>query len=303
MRKSQFFASALVLICAVNVRGEDVFDRVEHHYADSDGVKIHYVTIGEGPVILFVHGFPDFWYTWRHQMEELSGSFKCVAMDTRGYNKSDKPEGVENYAMDRLLSDVGAVIDDLGVEKVTLAGHDWGGAISWRFAINNPDKVERLVILNLTHPRGYANVIANATDEQRRNTQYARDFASSETSPGQSAARYARAGASGDEAVAARYLAALENSDLDAMLNYYRANYGGASSGGGSNPLPNLACPVLQFHGLLDTAVDKDGLIRTWDWIDKDYTMVTLPDVGHWVQRDGAETVTTTMKWWLLSRQ
>ena len=113
---------------------------------------------------------------------------------------------------------------------------------------------------------------------------------------------FARMGAGQGEKVGARYREAMENSDYDAMVNYYRANYGGASGASGTE-MPNIVCPVLQFHGLRDTAVDKDGLMRTWDWIDKDYTMVTLPDVSHWVQRDGAETVTTTMKWWLLSRQ
>ena len=115
--------------------GANVFSRVEHHQTDSDGVSIHYVTLGEGPVVLFVHGFPDFWYTWREQMAALSGDFKTVAMDTRANNRSGKPEGVENYAMPHLMADVEAVIKDLGVGSVTLVGHDWGGAIAWRMAM------------------------------------------------------------------------------------------------------------------------------------------------------------------------
>ncbi len=115
---------------------DDVFDRVQHHHTDNEGVSIHYVSLGEGPVVLFVHGFPDFWYTWREQMDALSGNFKTVAMDNRAYNLSGKPDGVENYAMPHLLADVDAVIRDLGVDSVTLVGHDWGGAISWQFAMH-----------------------------------------------------------------------------------------------------------------------------------------------------------------------
>jgi len=119
--------SALLLTAALaSGQDTDVFDQVEHHHADNDGVSIHYVTYGEGPVVLFVHGFPDFWYSWRHQMAGLGDRYTTVAMDLRGYNRSDKPEGVDHYRMPHLLSDISAVIDDLGVDDVTLVGHDWG---------------------------------------------------------------------------------------------------------------------------------------------------------------------------------
>lgn len=88
----------------------DLYDRVEHGHADSDGVKIHYASIGEGPLVVMIHGFPDFWYTWRDQMEALSSDFKVVAIDQRGYNRSDKPEGVANYRVPLLVADVAAVI-------------------------------------------------------------------------------------------------------------------------------------------------------------------------------------------------
>ena len=103
-----------------------------------------------------------------------------------------------------------------------------------------------------------------------------------------------------EDPVKDRYHATFERSDYDAMINYYRAGSGQARQRG---EMPNMQMPVLQFNGLQDTAVDKDGLMRTWDWIDRDYTLVTLPDVGHWVQRDAADVVTTTMRWWLDSRR
>lgn len=296
-------AVGILLAATVWAGGADPYETVEHHYADHDGVKIHYVTMGEGPVILFVHGFPDFWYSWREQMVGLSDQFKVAALDLRGYNKSDKPEGISNYAMPLLLGDVGAVVDDLGVEQVNLTGHDWGGAIAWYFAMGNPERVKNLVILNLTHPKGYASVIANPTEAQLKNTEYARNFATPGSHEMLNADMLAMMVAGNDEVARERYKEGMNRSSLESMVAYYQANYGAVAEGSTNLEMPNLAMPVLQFHGLKDTAVDKDGLKGTWDWIDRDYTLVAVPDSGHWVQRDAADLVTTTMEWWLLSRQ
>jgi pimeloyl-ACP methyl ester carboxylesterase len=282
----------------------DVFDRVEHHQTDSNGVSIHYVTLGEGPVILFVHGFPDFWYTWREQMKALCGDFKTVAMDTRAYNKSGQPAGVENYTMPHLMADVEAVIKDLGVDSVTLVGHDWGGVISWRFAMQYPQRVNRLVICNLTHPNGYMTVRRNATAEQKANTEYITHFQTPgyedrltpEVLASISAGHVSRE-------VRARYIKAFSQSSAKGMLDYYRAAFGSLNADPGQDEeWPKLAMPVLQFHGLRDTAVDKDGLRDTWNWINADYTLVTIPSSDHWVQRDAADRVSRTMRWWLKSR-
>ena len=295
--------TVLVLLSApaAAVDQVDVWTEVEHNTVDSDGVDIHYVTLGEGPVVLFVHGFPDFWYSWRHQMAHLSSDFKTVAMDTRANNKSGRPEGVENYKMEYLLADIEAVIDDLGEENVTLVGHDWGGAISWRFAMNHADRVNKLVICNLTHPKGYMTVRENATPEQKANTNYIAEFQKPDAADGFSAEGLAMmvAGRAGDE-VKQRYEEAYGRSYFDGMLNYYRAAWSGLE--GEQEELPDLEMPVLQFHGLLDSAVDKDGLRDTWNWIGKDYTLVTLPGVNHWVQDQAHEMVSTTMEWWLKAR-
>ena len=279
--------------------GEDVWDRVEHHYAKHGDTKIHFVTLGQGDPVLFIHGFPDIWYSWRHQMATLADEWKTAAMDLRGYNQSDQPEGVENYAMPLILGDVRAVIEELG-GKVTLVGHDWGGGIAWRFAMSHPEMVERLVILNLTHPSGYAAVVANPTEAQKQNTEYARSFATSKPDGSPVPDRILAIGERMGPVVGKHYREALGRSSYDGMLNYYRANYGSASGGG---EMPDLAMPVLQFHGLKDTAVDKDGLRNTWDWIDADYTLVTVPDSGHFVQWEAAELVSTTMRHWLAARK
>lgn len=293
---------ATLSVSANDMNAGDVWASAQHHYADNNGTRIHYATLGEGDPVLFVHGFPDFWYSWRHQMATLAPHFKTVAMDTRAYNLSDKPEGVDHYRMENLLADINAIIDDLGVSRVNLVGHDWGGAIAWQFAMAHPDRVERLIILNLTHPRGYAAVVANPTAEQKANVEYARNFASSEAKGEPVPERIMTMGEmSGDPAVAKRYRQAFGLSYWDGMMNYYRANYRGLSDRDPAS-VADIACPVLQFHGLKDTAVDKDGLRDTWNWVTEDYTLVTVPSAGHWVQWEAAALVSDTMKWWLLAR-
>src|SRR5256885_9534110 len=112
------FLTALVLFATLSFAASADFDKkVEHGYADNNGVKIHYASLGSGPLIVMIHGFPDFWYTWRNQMVALAPHYQAVALDLRGYNLSDKPKGVENYAMTHLVGDVQAVIRHLGRDK------------------------------------------------------------------------------------------------------------------------------------------------------------------------------------------
>ena len=109
--------------------------------ADSQGVKIHYVTAGEGPLVVLLHGFPDFHYTWRDQIPALAKTCQVAALDLRGYNDSDQPTGVENYTLDKLVADVVAVVRHLKRERATIVGHDWGGAIAWNVALRHPAEV------------------------------------------------------------------------------------------------------------------------------------------------------------------
>jgi len=162
-----------LIICAP--ARADLWNEVSHGYADNNGVKIHYATVGKGPLVVMIHGFPDFWYTWRHQMEALQDHYQVVAIDQRGYNKSSAPKGDENYDMRYLVSDVATVIKTLGREKAVIVGHDWGGAVAWSFAFAKPEMVDRLVVLNLPHPRGMAAALAN-NPAARANTGYAQKF-------------------------------------------------------------------------------------------------------------------------------
>ena len=139
----------------------DIDKYVTHHYADNNGVRIHYVTIGEGQTsIVMIHGFPDFWYTWRNQMIALMSRYQVAAIDLRGYNLSDKPQGGEYYLMRHLISDIQAVIRYLEKDKAIIMGHDWGGAIAWFFAMYIPTMTERLIVLNTPHPSGIVRELA-----------------------------------------------------------------------------------------------------------------------------------------------
>jgi len=275
----------------------DIEARVKHWYADSNGVKIHYASLGSGPLIVMIHGFPDYWYTWRNQMEALSDQFQCVAIDQRGYNLSDKPKGVENYDMKFLVGDVAAVIKSLGQSKAIIVGHDWGGAVAWQFALNLPQMTDRLIILNLPHPRGLAHALA--TDpKQQANSAYARGFqqpdaASKLTAEG--LAFWVK-----DPEAKKKYVEAFKRSDFESMLNYYKRNYPREPyTEDPSAPVVKTQMSVLEIHGLDDTALLSGALNNTWDWMGKDFTLMTIPGAGHFVQQDASDLVSRTMKAWL----
>src|SRR5262249_33905291 len=165
---------AMVAVLLIAAASAGAADLGQSGFVDSGGVKLHFVAAGEGPLLVLLHGFPDYHYTWRDQMPALSKHFRVVALDLRGYNRSDKPEGVAHSKLDRLTDAVAAVLDHFKQRKVILVGHDWGGFIAWAFAATHPDRVDRLVILNLPHPNGLLRELAN-NPEQQKNSQYARD--------------------------------------------------------------------------------------------------------------------------------
>ncbi|HVT91618.1 MAG TPA: alpha/beta hydrolase [Bryobacteraceae bacterium] len=287
---------ALIAVAALPMQAADFESRVTQGYADSNGVKIHYATLGSGPLVVMIHGFPDFWYTWRDQMAGLADKYQCVAIDQRGYNLSDKPKGVENYDMKLLVGDVIAVIKHFGKDKAIVVGHDWGGAVAWTLALSAPQFVDRLIILNLPHLRGIARELAH-NPKQQAAAEYARRFqeegAEKQLKPEQLAFWVK------DPDARVKYIEAFERSDLTAMLNYYRRNYPRPPYQEDSTPVVKTQMPVLMFHGLKDTALLSGALNNTWDWMGEDLTLVTIPGAGHFVQQDASGLVTRTMRAWL----
>ena len=282
------------VLSVVTVTAADIESRVTHGYADSNGVKIHYASLGKGPLIVMIHGFPDFWYTWRDQMEALSDKFQCVAIDQRGYNLSDKPKGVENYDVRLLVGDVAAVIKSLGKEKAIIVGHDWGGLVAWQVALNLPDMTEKLIILNLPHPRGLSRELANNPAQQKA-SQYARNFQAGTTMTAEQLTFWVK-----DPEVRKKYLEAFKRSDIEAMMNYYKRNYPREPYTEDTSPIVKTKMPVLMIHGLGDTALLSGALNNTWDWMGMDLTLVTIPGASHFVQQDASDLVSRSMRAWLL---
>ena len=328
MQAARIWAASVAMLATVAASG-NLMERVEHKYADNDGVRIHYALAGEGPLVVMIHGFPDFWYSWRDQMAALEGEYRVAALDLRGYNLSDKPAGVERYAMPELVADVAAVIAAEGEESAVVVGHDWGGAIAWNVAMTRPELVASLIILNLPHPAGLARELMTNPDQQR-NSQYARDFQKPNAHEALTAEGLAFWVT--DDDARPHYVEAFKRSDFEAMLNYYKANYprteappeppappspptaGDAppappkppepptpptASGLAPADFPKVQSAVLMFHGLDDQALLPGALNGTWQWLEKDLTLVTIPGAGHFVQQDASELVSATMRDWL----
>ena len=129
-------------------------DNIRDGYADVGDVRLHYVEAGEGPLVVLLHGFPEFWYGWRRQIQPLAAAgFRVVAPDLRGYNLSSRPGEVAAYESGPLVADIVGLIHQLGAESAMLVGHDWGGTVAWDTAMFHPEVVDRLAILNAAHPR------------------------------------------------------------------------------------------------------------------------------------------------------
>jgi pimeloyl-ACP methyl ester carboxylesterase len=304
MRKTWFAA----MLAAASIAAAPAFAApaagVQDKYAQNGDVKIHYVVEGKGPLVVMIHGFPDYWATWKPLMATLSkAGYRTAALDTRGYNLSDKPKGVAAYAMPNLVGDVAAVIKSEGAKDAIVIGHDWGAAIAWNVEFEHPELVNKLVIFSVPHPAGMARELATNKDQQA-NSQYARNF-QKEGSESQLTAERLAAMSNKDPKEAAGYLEAFKRSDFAAMMNYYRANYprGVGDQVGPPQTYPKIKVPVLVIHGVKDTALNAAGHSGTWNYVDADTTIVMVPTAGHWVQHDAEALVDRTVKDWLDARR
>ena len=292
--------AALTLSTAAHAAPQD-------RYAVNSGVKIHYVVDGKGPLVVLVHGFPDYWGTWKPLMAELNkAGYRTAALDLRGYNLSDQPKGEAAYAMPNLIGDVAAVVAAEGQTNTILIGHDWGAAISWQVTFNRPDLVSKLVIMSVPHPAGMARELAT-NKAQQEGSNYARNF-QKEGSEKMLTAE----GLTGwvkDPKEKAGYLKAFKRSDFAAMMNYYRANY---PRGAGADtqvpatmaaPSQRVKVPVLVLHGMKDTALNAAGHAGVWNYVDADTTLVMIPGAGHFLQHDAEALTNRTVRDWLNARR
>ncbi len=145
---------AMVLSLPVGAHAQGVKAPFEDHYADVNGMRLHYASVGQGPLVLFLHGYPSFWYQWKDQMLEMGRDHRAVGLDMRGYNLSSRPQGLEPYTMPHLVEDVRQFVEKINGQgrKFILVGHDWGANVAWVFAMFHPDMLEKLIIVNGAHP-------------------------------------------------------------------------------------------------------------------------------------------------------
>jgi pimeloyl-ACP methyl ester carboxylesterase len=287
---------ALGVRAAASTAASDFDSNIKEGFVDSGGVKIHYATMGSGPLVVMIHGFPDYWYTWRKQMVGLADKYQTVAIDQRGYNLSDKPEGVDNYAMRLLVSDVRAVIKHFGRDHAIIVGHEWGGVVAWQLALNAPQFVERLIILNVPHPRGLRRELIH-NPAQAAASEYVRNYQKEGFEKQLNVEEMVRWVT--DPEAKQKYIDAMHRSDLTAMLNYFRRNYPAPPYLEDTSPIVTTKMPVVMLYGLKDAVLLPPALNGTWDWMGEDFTLTTFPNAGHFVQQDAADLVARTMRAWL----
>jgi epoxide hydrolase 4 len=277
----------------------------QHAYLSTNGIRLHYVTQGEGPLMLLLHGFPEFWYSWRYQIPAFAASHKVVAVDLRGYNDSDKPVEQSAYRLSTLVEDIKGAIHGLGYERCILVGHDWGGIIAWAFASAYPEWVERLIILNVPHPAKFSEGLR--TLPQLLKSWYILlfqiprlpEWILSQDDCAVLAKILTRTTISPTTfppaAIAAYCEAAAKPGAIAAMLSYYRDL---VQSGGFKKYWGILQPPTLLIWGENDVALRKELTLGTEDYV-RDLQIRYIPDCSHWVQQEKPQLVNQYIREWL----
>ncbi|MEE4337525.1 alpha/beta fold hydrolase [Erythrobacter sp.] len=282
----------------------------------ANGIHLDIVDEGptDGPVLIFLHGFPESHRTWRHQIRHFSKSFRCIAPDQRGYRGSSKPQEVEAYTPDKLIGDVFLLADALGIAKFTIVGHDWGGAIAWGVALGGQHmRVERAVIANAPHPQIFQRLLYT-NPQQREASQYIRGFRDPANDPlvkehGLTGLLLKEVKWDRPDAMEAEERDALlrdwQNRDAAfGMLNYYRASPIDVPEmdapyelpeGYTAPDLPKLTIPTLVIWALDDLALPPENLDGLEEIVDP-LTIVRVPDCGHFVPWEAPDAVNRAME-------
>jgi epoxide hydrolase 4 len=271
----------------------------EHHYFETNGIRLHVVQAGpkSGIPVLLLHGFPEFWYGWRKQVPALTeAGFRVIIPDQRGYNLSDKPEGIKSYRVEVLVKDVLGLIDSLEYEKVNLVGHDWGAIVTWMTAYQHPERLQRLGILNVPHPLVMRRFVTRDFEQMRRSW-YAFFFqlpwlpemgmrADNWRGAVQALRGSGKIHTFTNEDILKYKEAWSQPGAMTAMINWYRAvRY--------QTQLPTemqIKVPTLMMWGVKDVALTHRMARPSIDHCE-DGKLIFFPDATHWVQHDAAEEV------------
>ncbi|HUF04500.1 MAG TPA: alpha/beta hydrolase [Aridibacter sp.] len=279
--------------------------KIEFGYAQVGGVRLHYARAGNGPrLVLLLHGFPEFWYSWRHQLADLSDEFTVVAPDLRGVNLSDKPSEISEYEVEKLVDDAIGLIHQLGFEKAHVVGHDWGGGIAWAMARKHPEAVAKLTVLQTPPPDMWKK---NLTLKQLLASWYmfffqlpripemllsANDFEGPAKAIRTSTAE---PGVITDEDIEEYKIAWARPGTLTGGLNLYRANILGRIFGQ-KKELPDITVPTLFIYGEQDKAILPETVEGVAEVVASEYEELRIPESAHWVHVEAREKVSGALR-------
>ncbi|XP_048579287.1 epoxide hydrolase 4 [Nematostella vectensis] len=273
----------------------------EHHYVTTASkLKFHYVANGNPskPLMLCLHGFPEFWYSYRHQLRAFHDKYRVVAVDLRGYGESAKPEGVSQYATKLLIKDVKEIVEALGYSSCILVAHDWGGAIAWHVPSAFPELVDKLIILNAPHFSVFKKYLYSHFSQMKKSwymcffqVPYIPEMflASNDMEAFKIFRNKKKPGMFTDEDIEAWKYTFGKPGSFTPPLNYYR-NIFSSSSSRSDAPKTKISVPVMVVWGTADLALEKemnDGL----DQYVEDLTIRYIEGASHWVQQDEPELV------------
>ena len=263
---------------------------VTHGFVETEpGVQLHYVEMGAGPLVVLLHGFPEFWFSWRQQLPALAAAgFRAVALDQRGYNLSSKPRGLEAYRVSRLGRDVARSIEQLGQQRAAaVVGHDWGGGVAWTFAMRHPDQLERLAILNAPHPLTFLKHLRHPDQLKRSWYMF---FFQLPWLP-EAALRAGNFAVIRRDLRAPEYLEALSRPGaLTAAINYYRAMFRQGLPTARAVARSRIQAPVLIIWGERDRFLGPE-LAEPPVALVPHRRIERLPEVSHWPHLEQPERV------------
>lgn len=279
--------------------------KINFDYAQIGSVRLHYATAGSGDkLVILLHGFPEFWYSWRKQIVALSDDYTIVAPDLRGFNLSDKPEATSAYDIEKVSDDVIGLIHHFGREKAAVIGHDWGAAVAWNIAIKHPEVLWKVGAMQVPPP---AILKKNMSFRQAFASWYMfffqipklpewllsrNDFEGLEKGLQNSTVER---GVFTDADIAEYKKAWREPFALTSMLNYYRANFYRRFASQKDEP-SKIKVPTVFIFGEQDKAILRETVAGVGEVIDAPFEEFFIPSSGHWVQQEEAETVTQILK-------